>query len=134
MSSAVLLFTRDLRVYDNPALHAATVAADRVVPLFVLDPAVPTSPNRQRFLLESLADLRRSLRERGGDLVVRRGDPVAETVAMARSVGASTVVLSADVSRYAVRRQRRLADAAAAHRWDLRLCEGVTVVPPGALR
>jgi deoxyribodipyrimidine photo-lyase len=106
----------------------------RVVPLFVFDPRLPTTPRRQRFLIESLQDLRTSLRMRGGDLVVRRGDPVRETIAVARAAGASSIMLAADVSAYAVRRQRRLAEAVAAHRMRVELHDGVTVVPPGALR
>ena len=73
MDTAIVLFTRDLRLHDNPALHLACTRARQVVPLFVLDPAIaapPRSPNRTRFLAESLADLRESLRERGGDLVI----------------------------------------------------------------
>ena len=43
---AVVLFTRDLRVHDQPALAAATRAAERVLPLFVLDDGLTGSPNR----------------------------------------------------------------------------------------
>ena len=39
MRTAIMLFTRDLRLHDNPALAAACAAAERVVPLFVFDPA-----------------------------------------------------------------------------------------------
>lgn len=131
---AVVLFTRDLRVHDNPALHAASLAAERVAPLFVADPRVPSSPNRQRFLAECLADLRESLRSRGGDLIMRYGDPVTETVSLAREIGATRIVLGADVSRYAMTRQRRLAEAARAERLELVTVEGSTAVPPGALR
>jgi len=134
VTTAVVLFTRDLRVHDNPALHAACEAADRVVPLFVLDPRVPSSPNRQRFLAESLADLRGSLRALGGELVVRRGDPVAEAVRVAIEAGARGIGLAADASAYAADRQRRLAGACAGHRLALTLYDGATVVPPGALR
>jgi len=134
MRPIVVLFTRDLRVHENPALHAACADADRVVPLFVLDPTVPTSPNRARFLAESLTDLRGSLRARGGDLVVRRGDPVTEAMRVAVAVDARRIVLAADVSGFAARRERRLAAAAATARIELVVCEGVTVVPPGAVR
>ncbi|WP_446212170.1 deoxyribodipyrimidine photo-lyase [Micromonospora sp. IBSANI012] len=107
--TAVVLFTRDLRVHDHPALATACAAFDRVVPLYVLDPALADrSPNRTRFLHQSLAELREALRRRGGDLVVRRGDPVAETIRLAREVGAEGVGLSADVSRYARRWERGL--------------------------
>jgi len=79
VSTTVVLFTRDLRVHDNPALHAAVADAAEVVPLFVLDDRVLArfgAPNRVAFLLDALADLRHALVERGGGLVVRRGDAV----------------------------------------------------------
>jgi deoxyribodipyrimidine photo-lyase len=61
--------------------------ARQVVPLFVVDPALGTrSANRARFLAESLADLRTSLRERGADLVLRRGDPAAEVIRLATAI------------------------------------------------
>ena len=57
---------------------------------------------------------------------MRRGEVVAETVRAARAVGATTVFASADVSPYAVARQRRLAAEL-----DLRLVDGNYVVPAG---
>jgi deoxyribodipyrimidine photo-lyase len=39
METAIVLFTRDLRVRDNPALATACARARQVVPLFVFDPA-----------------------------------------------------------------------------------------------
>src|SRR4026209_2399691 len=109
MRTALVLLTRDLRGHDNPAPAAAGGSADAVVPLYVLAPALlGRSPNRDRFLHQSLADLRSALIDRGGDLVVRRGDPVAETTRLAAEVGAEAVAVSADVSRYARRRDERL--------------------------
>ncbi|MGW5069214.1 deoxyribodipyrimidine photo-lyase, partial [Streptomyces cyaneofuscatus] len=35
MNVAVVLFTSDLRLHDNPVLRSALRDADRVVPLFV---------------------------------------------------------------------------------------------------
>jgi deoxyribodipyrimidine photo-lyase len=134
MDTAIMLFTRDLRVRDNPALAAACAAADHIVPLFVLDEAILSGPfgvpNRVRFLLDSLDDLRGSLRERGGDLVLRRGDPVAETLRLAAETGAGKVFLSEDVSSYASRRTERLRQ----ERLRVSVHAGVTVVSPGLLR
>ena len=91
MSTAVVLFNRDLRVRDNPAL-AAAAKAERTVPLFVLDDALLGSrfaaPNRVAFLLEALRDLDDSLRKAGARLYLRRGDPVEEAVKVARECGA----------------------------------------------
>ena len=49
MDTAIVVFTRDLRLHDNPALHQACARARLVVPLFVADPAIaarrsPTGP------------------------------------------------------------------------------------------
>ncbi len=134
MRTTVVLFTRDLRVHDNPALHAACAGSGLVVPLFVADPTIAPPANRDRFLLESLADLRASLRARGGDLIVRRGDPVTEAVRLARRVGAEEIAVAADVSAYAANRERRLSAACEGERIGLRLHDSVTVVAPGALR
>ncbi|HSE94015.1 MAG TPA: deoxyribodipyrimidine photo-lyase [Methylomirabilota bacterium] len=136
-ATAIVLFTRDLRVHDHPALAKATALAERVVPLFVLDEALLGSdfacPNRLKFLIESLNDLEGSLRALGGALAVRRGDTVHEVVAVARSVGARAVLASADVSAYARRRERRLGAACAEAGIELGLFPGVTVVRAGVL-
>ena len=92
MSTAIVWFRRDLRVHDHPALTAAHREADRVVPLFVLDPRLLDagrfpSRNRAWFLLESLRELRGALRDRGGELFVRAGRPEDVLPAIAREVG-----------------------------------------------
>jgi deoxyribodipyrimidine photo-lyase len=135
MRTAVVLFTRDLRVHDNPALATACANAEQVVPLFVLDPKLKDlSANRVRFMHQALADLRETLRGRGGDLVIREGDPVAETIKLAREVDADGVALAADVSGYARRRERGLEEECGRHRISLRLFPGVTVVNPGDVK
>jgi deoxyribodipyrimidine photo-lyase len=133
----IVLFTRDLRLHDHPALTAAARHADRVIPAFVIDDRLLSgrggTPNRLAFLLESLRDLDGSLRERGARLVIRRGDVVTEVVKLARETGAEGIYLSEDVSGYARDRLRRLARETEAERLKLRTFEGVTVVPPGEL-
>jgi len=57
METAIVLFTRDLRLHDNPALHQACSRARQVVPLFVQDPAINAPPNRARFLAAPLVEL-----------------------------------------------------------------------------
>ncbi|WP_040477675.1 cryptochrome/photolyase family protein [Longispora albida] len=134
MRTIVVLFTRDLRVHDNPALHAACRVADQVIPLFVHDGEIRVSPIRRDFLTRCLAGLRGSLRALGGDLIIRYGDPVAEALRLAAEHHAEGIGLAADVSRYAARRQARLLAEGERHRLAVRLFDGVTVVPPGALR
>ncbi|MEV0660389.1 cryptochrome/photolyase family protein [Actinomadura luteofluorescens] len=138
MDTSLMLFTRDLRVRDNPAL-AAACEAGRVVPVFVFDDAILdgpfAAPNRVQFLLDSLADLRKSLRDRGGDLVVRRGDPAEEVVRLARETGARSLLLADERSAYAARRLDRVREAVRADGLDLDVSAhpGITVVTPGEL-
>jgi deoxyribodipyrimidine photo-lyase len=128
------LFTRDLRVHDNPALDLACRSAERVVPLFVLDDGLGFAvPNRVSFLHDSLSDLRASLRERDGDLVLRHGDPAEQALRLASELQADGLVLARDVSRYARRRWQRLERGCQEQRISLRAVDSVTVVPPGAV-
>jgi deoxyribodipyrimidine photo-lyase len=131
--TAIVLFTRDLRVHDNLALSTAEHEAERIVPLFVFDEAIIGTafarPNRVAFLLDALRDLDASLTRRGVRLVLRSGDVVAETLVLARNVGAEAVFVAEDASGYAQRRQRSLEEACRGDRVALRVTQGVTVMP-----
>lgn len=133
-TTSVMVFTRDLRTRDLPALAAASDAA-QVVPLFVLDPealALHGSPNRTAYLLDSLQDLRSSLRELGADLVLRRGAWVETVVRVVDEVGATEVHMSEDVSTFARCRTSSLGDRLGDLDVELVRHPGITVVPPGA--
>src|SRR6201996_4982120 len=112
--TAVVLFTRDLRVTDNPALWAAS-RAERTVPLFVLDEAILGSrfaaPNRVAYMREALIDLDGRLKAMDGRLFLRRGQVVEEAIAVAKECGAAEVHIAADSSDYARRREARLREA-----------------------
>lgn len=138
MTVAIALFTRDLRVHDNPVLHAACRCATEVVPLFVLDRAILTggsmSVNRAVFLTEALADLDTQLRDLHGGLVVRSGSVVKEVVRIVADLGAAEVHLAADASGYSHRREQALRASLAGHGCRLRVhANTITVVEPGAI-
>jgi deoxyribodipyrimidine photo-lyase len=86
MSERTILvwFRNDLRIHDNEILLEATRKADKVLPVYCFDPyyfqktangTSRTGALRTRFLLESVADLRKNLRTLGGELIVRIGSP-----------------------------------------------------------
>jgi deoxyribodipyrimidine photo-lyase len=133
-----MVFTRDLRVTDNPALAAAVSGSAAVVLLFVVDDEIVMTRfaghvRRLGFLLDSLKALDASLRGLGGYLVVRRGPWPDTVLEVASTAGAGAIHLSADVSGYAARRLARLRSAAASARIAVTTHPGVTVVDPGAL-
>lgn len=86
MSGKTILvwFRNDLRVHDNEILLEAIRKADHVLPVYCFDPyyftqsssGEPKTGNlRARFLIESVADLRQNLRDRGAELIIRYGRP-----------------------------------------------------------
>jgi deoxyribodipyrimidine photo-lyase len=86
MSERTILvwFRNDLRIHDNEILLEATRKADKVLPVYCFDPyyfqknvsGTPKTGNfRARFLLESVADLRKNLQALGSELIIRIGNP-----------------------------------------------------------
>ncbi len=86
MSEKTILiwFRNDLRIHDNEILIEAVKRAGKVVPVYCFDPryfaetkfgTAKTGVFRARFLLESVNNLRNSLRRLGGDLIVKTGKP-----------------------------------------------------------
>jgi len=86
MSEKTILvwFRNDLRIHDNEILLEAIRKADKILPVYCFDPfyftksasGEPKTGNfRARFLLESVADLRRNLQAHGAELIIRTGNP-----------------------------------------------------------
>jgi deoxyribodipyrimidine photo-lyase len=132
MQTAIWWIRRDLRLADNPALLAALEVARQVAPVFVLDEKLLqspyNSPRRQAFLLHGLYRLDEDLRERGGRLIVRRGDPLIELANLLHESGAGGIFAEADHSPYARQRDERISAEL-----PLTLSSGLTVQPPGVV-
>jgi deoxyribodipyrimidine photo-lyase len=103
--TALLWFTRDLRVHDHPALNAALAGHEHVIPVFCLDDRLlhgrHASGPRTQFMLEALTDLDGALRDRGSALVVRHGPPERELPVLAAELAAGAVHCSADTTPFA---------------------------------
>jgi deoxyribodipyrimidine photo-lyase len=78
MTPTLVWFRQDLRLQDNPALHAALARGGAIVPVFVLDEADegrwPMGAAARWWLHHSLAALDAALRERGARLMLARGE------------------------------------------------------------
>ncbi len=86
MSEKIILvwFRNDLRIRDNEILFEAVRKGDKVLPVFCFDPFYfkkdalgnsKTGNLRTRFLIESVDNLRKNLRNLGGELIIRIGNP-----------------------------------------------------------
>ena len=108
MKRILYWFRNDLRLHDNEGFSRAVQQADEVLPVFVFDPSrfteLPKLGFRKtdvfsaNFLIESVTDLRRSLRNRGAHLVVRVGDPAKILAELAGEIGAYAVYASKEVT------------------------------------
>jgi deoxyribodipyrimidine photo-lyase len=111
--SALVWFRRDLRLIDHTALCNALKQHERVYCVFVFDTTILTGlPRRDRrvdFIRHALVELDQLLREHGGALIVRHGDPLVEIPQLARELGIASVHANRDYEPQAVQRDTAVA-------------------------
>ncbi|MEO0896548.1 MAG: DASH family cryptochrome [Bacteroidota bacterium] len=82
--NGILWFRNDLRLHDHEPLIKALEQVEQIYPVYILDERhfgetafgfPKTGAFRAKFLLESLADLRKRLQERGSELIILKGKP-----------------------------------------------------------
>ena len=87
MKTSIVWFKTDLRLHDNETLVRAIEQSDEIIPVYCFDKSHFATTNfgfkktgsfRTQFLLESLADLDKNLRQLGSGLIVVRGKPEHE--------------------------------------------------------
>src|SRR4051812_29754869 len=92
---ALVWFRDDLRLTDNPALHAAVASRRPLVCVYLLDEESPDlrplGDAARWWLAGSLRALDMSLRKQGGALTLRRGAAGKIIPELARGIGASAV-------------------------------------------
>ncbi len=110
--TCIVIFTRDLRVHDNPCLDYAVKNFENIIPVFIHDHKIISrshqSDNRLSYLKECLHDLDKSLKERGSKLVVLQGDYVETLIEFSKIISPQCVVWARDVSHYAQNRDQQL--------------------------
>lgn len=121
MTERILIWYRnDLRSHDHEPLHAALKAEAQVIPVYCFDPRQwgqtsfgfpKTGAFRTQFLLESVADLRQSLRSLGSDLIVRSGKPEVVIPDLAQHLEVSAVHYSREVTSEELAVDRQLKTA-----------------------
>ena len=92
-SPVIVWFRNDLRVEDNPALHAARETGAPVIPVYILDDDMPHAPGgaSRWWLHHSLDALSAQLSGLGAPLVLRRGGSETRLKALVEETGAGAV-------------------------------------------
>ena len=113
--TALVWFRRDLRLTDHTALCHALKHHERVYCVFVFDTTIlaglPRRDRRVDFIRHALVELDQLLREHGGALIVRHGDPLEEIPRLARELGVASVHANRDYEPQAIRRDDAVAKA-----------------------
>ena len=113
MPSALVWFRRDLRDFDHEALSAALREHPLVHCAFIFDRNIldplPRADRRVEFILRALEELDASLRQRGGGLHIRHGNPEVEIPQLAAELKVASVHCNRDYEPYAVERERVVA-------------------------
>ncbi|MGB1069328.1 MAG: deoxyribodipyrimidine photo-lyase, partial [Henriciella sp.] len=90
----ILWFRNDLRLFDNPALTAATQDAAPLICVYILETRHTDRDlggARKWWLHKSLIALQTSIEARGGRLVLRRGDAADILAELANDTGAAGI-------------------------------------------
>ncbi len=106
---AIMWFRQDLRLHDNEALLEAVEHANEVIPIYVFDERTflgrtkygfkKTEKYRAKFIIESVAELRESLRKLNSDLIVRIGKPEEIIFKLAHQAKSSWVFCNRERTR-----------------------------------
>src|SRR5512143_1771579 len=116
---------RDLRLTDNPALHAA-LERGSVIPTFIMDPAFSrSSARRKNFLYEGLHALNKDLRASNSYLVIRSGKPVEVLHRLLCETNTDVIFAEEDFTPYARKRDNEIG-----RQLPLQLVHGQTVHHP----
>ena len=139
MTAAVLMwFRNDLRLSDNPALHAAAASGAPVVPVYVLDDEAPGGwrpGGASRWWLDgSLAALQRQLEAIGSRLILARGPTRDVLTRLARETRAHTVYCSRAYEPWASALETRIKADLDAMGVALKRHRGALLFEPESLR
>lgn len=94
MTASVWWVRRDLRLHDNPALHAARSAGGPVYAAFCLDELPANNPRQRAFVIACLRKLRIDIEKHGATLSVVTGSPEKSLSALCSRLDARTVFVS----------------------------------------
>jgi deoxyribodipyrimidine photo-lyase len=111
-SPLILWFRQDLRIADNPALHAAAAAGRPIVALYILDDETPGAwrmGGASRWWLHgSLAALGAALEKLGARLILRQGHSSKVLNALIAETGAEAVYWNRCYEPFAIERDKNI--------------------------
>jgi deoxyribodipyrimidine photo-lyase len=115
MTTAIFIFTRDLRLEDNIPLIQALKDNDHVLPIFIFNPVQITDDNSYKsnncvqFMIECLEDLNKELKTKGSRLFYFYGDTydiLKKIINKSEKYEINSIYISQDYSPFAKKREK----------------------------
>ena len=111
--NTIIWFRRDLRLYDNAALFHALKDSNQVYPVFIFDIQILSNlknkkDRRIEFILRSLAEIKKTLKENGSDLIVETGDPEFLIPKLITEYECNSLYINRDYEKYAQERDQTI--------------------------
>lgn len=134
---ALFLFRRDLRLVDNTGLRAAAATAVDILPCFIFDPEQQNHPYFSvpgfQFLKESLIDLGLSIKEKGGELLLLEGRPLAVLGDLLARESIEALYFNKDYTPFALQRDRQLTALCEKRNVACHSFDDALLMPPGSI-
>jgi len=135
---AIVWLREDLRIADNPALHAAVASKRPLILLYVLDDETPAKWRvggaSRWWLHHSLAALSRDLEKRGASLTLRRGRADRMLFDLVAETGAKLVFWNRTYEPYAIARDTALKQALGAQGIEVESRSGALMHEPWTVK
>ncbi len=113
--NSIIWLRRDLRLYDNAALFHALKDSNQVFPVFIFDIKILSElknkkDRRIEFILRSLDEIKKSLNEKGSDLIVEMGDPESLIPKLITEYKCKYLYINRDYEKYAKDRDNTISE------------------------
>jgi len=114
MTKGLFIFHRDFRIYDNKGLIEASKHCDQLYTCFIFTPEQVTNKNDFRsqnsiqFMIESLTELRKDIKNIGGNLYIYYGTQTAVVTKLIDVLDVDSVYYNKDYTPYSVKRDEEM--------------------------
>lgn len=110
--TTIVWFRRDLRLYDHHALSQALKHQKDVLPLFIFDSEIlsklPPHDKRVTFIIESLQEISQTLKKKGSDIFITKGDVIESWKEVIKKFHPTSVYFNEDYEPYAQKRDQEV--------------------------
>ena len=109
----IFWFRRDLRLYDNSGLSAATYSKNKVIPIFIFDTSItdklPNNDRRINFIFDNLLEIDLKLKKKyNSSINVFKGNPIEIFKELIKDYKINSVFTNNDYEPYALSRDKSI--------------------------